>query len=183
VKQKQASWVEASGQMHDVIAALTRQRDLINNALDSLLALQSSPGAAAERPAAKPTHFTCASHPGSTEFSKNGVCKTCQSERMRKYWDDRRQQSVQDEDESPTRGAIRTFRRRSDAVSTELVYSKQQRCPKCSLTTRFHRPSTATQNGFWTCVETGCELKVSNYKIPVDRVYTGEPEEAAAALQ
>src|SRR4051812_21294298 len=114
--------------MQHVIAELTRQRDAINRALDSLLALGGTAEDAVPVPVPA-SSFSCPAHENNrTEFSKKGVCKLCQSERMKTYWSDRRKPAPAAEPAAP-----------KPTRQIELVYSKKQRCPKCGLTTRFQR--------------------------------------------
>ena len=162
MRKNNSNWMDNNVHMKEVISALTEQRDAINRALESLLALTGT--APAQTTAAVSREFFCEKHPDGAEFSKKGVCKTCQSERMRNYWSERRKPQAK------KRTGPRVVR------GAEMVFSKRQRCPKCGLTTRFERARTAGLDEFWTCMETGCELKIGNYKIPVDRDYQPKEE-------
>jgi hypothetical protein len=179
VKRNDTNWAEKHQHMKEVIAALVEQRDAINRALEALEAVGMyglpipGPDIARQSFPAAPGAFSCEAHPkNSIEFSKKGVCKLCQSERMKGYWSERRKETAV---EKPPRA-------RRSGVALELVYSKKQRCPKCGLTTRFQRSRMASQDDFWTCLGTGCELKIGNYKIPVDKDEKGTDDREFAEV-
>lgn len=63
----------------------------------------------------------------------------------------------------------------------EFVYSHPMKCPKClTIGTRFRRRTDADlKRDHWICQVKGCELKITNYNIKIDRAY--QPVRAAGA--
>jgi hypothetical protein len=169
--------------VREVIEELEQHRQLIDDALKSLTSLekvfdggeaQSTRKTAAaivslrkSNGVGKVAHngFACVKHPQSREFSARGRCKLCQSEYMKEYWSKKKKMRVA-KSIAPKPAATAEAEDASD-----FVYSKQQRCPRCGLTTRFRRDRGASPNESWVCLGAGCELKTSNYRITVDRDY------------
>lgn len=169
--------------VRQVIEELEQHRQVIDEALKSLTsleqvflgrALEKSTRTASKRAVTEPvngagkasaTGFACVKHPHSREFSARGQCKLCQSEHMKEYWNRKKKM----------RPAMSVTPARVSSADVEseddFVFSKQQRCPKCGLTTRFRRDREAGPAANWICLGAGCELKVANYRIAVDRDY------------
>ncbi|HLH30297.1 MAG TPA: hypothetical protein VKY31_03790 [Terriglobia bacterium] len=164
--------------VRELIEELEQHRRLIDEALKSLTSLENAFNGNGKAHAAttavataaatsgdgnhktEAAGFACVKHPHSREFSARGQCKLCQSEYMKEYWAKKRK----------TRVAAPIEAAETDDAS-EYVFSKQQRCPKCGLTTRFRRDRDADPSDYWVCLGGGCELKVANYRIAVDRDY------------
>ncbi len=173
------------------IEELERQRSLIDSALRALRALEPLASGTAAAPKARRTNealnssFACEKHPGATEFSKRGQCKRCRSEFMKNYWRKKKQgQKEKSNTPKPNREPVASPARVAAAEAQEgskFVYSQRQRCPKCGAPTRFFRPAVAKPNDNWICMDTGCELKVANYKISVDHDYQPDRGVAVAA--
>jgi hypothetical protein len=179
-----------------MMESLTQQRKLIDDALKALQALDGAfedgePGKViqprlAPKPAGRarmeePSHFVCEKHPNDAQFSKKGQCKLCHSEFMRDYWKTRRLKGNPKREQVATITAAAESPKAMDADSELVVFSHRQRCPKCGLVTRFRRPRNSRATDNWVCLGTGCELKVSYYKIAVDREYQPVTETAARA--
>jgi hypothetical protein len=167
--------------VREVIEELEQHRQLIDEALRSLTTLEKAFDAGLPEKAVKAVTrtvtvdntstiksstagFACVKHPHSREFSARGQCKLCQSEYMKEYWSKKKKMRTVTP-AAPAEVEVDV----EDAA--DFVYSKQQRCPKCGLTTRFRRDRDASPNDTWVCQGAGCELKVGNYKIAVDRDY------------
>lgn len=86
---------------------------------------------------------------------------------MKEYWNKKKKTRAA---ESVTPAALTSADVETDDDAA-FVFSKQQRCPKCGLTTRFRRDRDAGPTAHWKCLGAGCELKVANYRIAVDRDY------------
>ena len=173
--------------VRQVIQELQHHRQLIDDAVKTLTSLEKAFGAKgvgngaavkmAKAPEPKqtakngtgPAAFTCAKHPHSREFSKRGQCKLCHSEYMKDYWSKKKKLKL------TAVAALPGVKLRHEDDELDFVFSRQQRCPKCGLTTRFRRERDAGPTDNWVCLGQGCELKVANYKIAIDRDY--EPSE------
>ena len=171
--------------VREVIEELEQHRQLIDDALKSLTSLEKGFDVGASlsarktttaivslrksngAPKAVPGRFACVKHPQNREFSTRGHCKLCQSEYMKEYWS--KKKKVRSARPIAPKPAATAEGEAEDA--SDFVYSKQQRCPRCGLTTRLRRDRDASPNESWFCLGAGCELKVSNYKITVDRDY------------
>lgn len=175
--------------LKQVIEDLGRQREVIDDALRSLLAIEktfegnteaksvvplpSSPKRIKRKHELPPAGFYCSKHPGEHQFSKKGKCKLCQSELMKEYWRRTKKRNSNTDPrlaDSKDESGVKALRDESD-----FVFSPQQRCPKCGLMTRFRRLRDAGPSDHWTCLGTRCELRVASYKIVIDRDYEPKP--------
>ena len=172
--------------VREMIEELERHREVIDDALKSLTSLEKVFNGTTAEKSARPVRaeslnppangeakessagFACVKHPHSREFSARGQCKLCQSEHMKEYWN-RKKKTRSATASSPSPVPPAESEETDD--TSNLVFSKQQRCPKCGLTTRFRRDRDARPTDHWICIGAGCELKVANYRIAVDRDY------------
>jgi hypothetical protein len=167
--------------VREVIEELEHHRRLIDEALKSLTSLEKVFEAPKSNGAPKEAAdgFACVKHPHSREFSARGQCKLCQSEHMKEYWSKKKKASSAMSIAPKTAAADES---ETEEASSDFVYSKQQRCPKCGLTTRFRRDRDAAPNENWVCLGAGCELKVGNYRIAIDRDYIPSDDDSILQL-